>query len=67
VNDLVVLIDVVPEKSAGDDLRGHVDDVGLDKDVIGDGVVTSVFDPAHHRHDRGGDERHDRHECEEPT
>ena len=46
LDDLVVLIDEVPDKSAGDDLRGDVDDVGLDEDVVGDRVITPVFDPA---------------------
>ena len=49
LDDAVVLIGQEPDDPAGDQLRGDVDDVGLDKGVIGDRVAAAVFDPARSR------------------
>jgi hypothetical protein len=65
LDDLVVLIDDVPEKSAGDDLRGDIDDVSFDKYVVRDRVITSVFDPIHHGNERDGNEPGDHGQCED--
>ena len=54
--DAVVLIDQEPDDPAGDQLRGDVDDVGLDEGVVGDRVGAPVLDPAHHGRQADGDE-----------
>ena len=47
LDDAVVLIGQEPDDPAGDQLRGDVDDVGLDEGVVGDRVGAPVLDPAH--------------------
>ena len=49
LGDAVVLVDQEPDDPAGDQLRGDVDDVGLDEGVVGDRVSPPVLDPAHRR------------------
>ena len=56
LHDAVVLFDQEADDPAGDQLRGDVDDVGLDEGVVGDRMVAAVLDPA----DRGGQTDGDR-------
>ena len=49
LDDAVVLVGQEPDDPAGDQLRGDVDDVGLDEGVVGDRVAPAVFDPTRSR------------------
>ena len=55
--DAIILLDQKPDDPAGDQLRGDVDDVGLDKGVVGDRVRAPVADPAHRKRQADGEER----------
>ena len=41
--------------------------MGLDEGVIGDGVITPIIDPAHHRHEADEDDRNDHGHRQETT
>ena len=65
--DAIILLDQKPDDPAGDQLRGDVDDVGLDKGVVGDRVRTPVANPVHRKRHADGEERDQQNDREDKS